>query len=93
MSGPGPTLLITVFYILSVLVFLPAYMKNKKPYKLRAIIRYYNIFQIVSCCSIIYMLNRKQNVKKFRPGRLHELALLPGGGHFLETFTRCRSFV
>ncbi|KAJ8942637.1 hypothetical protein NQ318_013350 [Aromia moschata] len=63
MDSPGPTLFVAGVYLLTVLLFLPAYMKNRKPYKLTTVIRYYNILQIVSCVAIIYM-------GKYQPPRL-----------------------
>nr|CAH7715198.1 unnamed protein product [Callosobruchus chinensis] len=57
MASPLPTLMIAALYLLTVLVVLPIYMKNRKPYKLTTIIRYYNIFQILSCIYIIYVIS------------------------------------
>ncbi|KAJ8935164.1 hypothetical protein NQ314_012983 [Rhamnusium bicolor] len=56
MGNPGPTIYIIILYLAAVLIFLPAYMKNRKPYNLVQIIRLYNIVQIVSCCYIIYTM-------------------------------------
>ncbi|CAH1981320.1 unnamed protein product [Acanthoscelides obtectus] len=56
MDSPLPTAVISALYLLTVLVILPAFMKNRKPYKLTKIIRYYNIFQILSCIYIIYLI-------------------------------------
>ncbi|KAJ8925539.1 hypothetical protein NQ315_009379 [Exocentrus adspersus] len=54
MSTPLPTIFISLVYLALVLVILPTYMKRRKPFDLSKIIRYYNIFQIASCCFIIY---------------------------------------
>ncbi|XP_060527570.1 elongation of very long chain fatty acids protein AAEL008004-like [Cylas formicarius] len=55
MENFWPTLTIIALYLLSVYVFLPTYMKNRKPYKLKAVIRVYNLFQIVACVVLIYL--------------------------------------
>ncbi|XP_023311772.1 elongation of very long chain fatty acids protein AAEL008004-like [Anoplophora glabripennis] len=56
MDTPLPTLFIVLVYLATVLVLLPTYMKNRKPFQLTLIIRYYNIFQIVACSLIIYKI-------------------------------------
>ncbi|KAJ8942636.1 hypothetical protein NQ318_013349, partial [Aromia moschata] len=55
MRTPWPTLLVVLAYLLS-LLSLTTYMKNRKPYNLTKIVRYYNIFQVVSCIGLIYMI-------------------------------------
>ncbi|CAH0551350.1 unnamed protein product [Brassicogethes aeneus] len=54
MKSPGPLFGIIGFYLAVVYVILPAYMKNRKPYSLKTIIYYYNIFQVVACTILIY---------------------------------------
>ncbi|CAG9858971.1 unnamed protein product [Phyllotreta striolata] len=56
MASPFPTLAIISVYLLLVLYILPAYMKNRKPFKLTRTIRIYNILQVISCVAIIYNL-------------------------------------
>lgn len=56
MESPLPTILIALVYLAAVVVLLPKYMENRKPFELTQVIRYYNLFQIVSCCVIIYTL-------------------------------------
>ncbi|XP_066146951.1 very long chain fatty acid elongase AAEL008004-like [Euwallacea fornicatus] len=53
MSSPWPTVYIILIYFALIYGFLPAYMKNRKPYKLKTIIRIYNIYQIVMCIYIL----------------------------------------
>ncbi|EFA05977.1 very long chain fatty acid elongase AAEL008004 [Tribolium castaneum] len=53
-SSPAMVLSIIALYLSSIYIFLPAYMKNRKPYDLKNVIYYYNIFQIVSCLVLIY---------------------------------------
>ncbi|CAG9813103.1 unnamed protein product [Phaedon cochleariae] len=54
LGSPFPTLIIIALYLVTVMWILPAYMKDRKPFKLTKIIRIYNIFQIISCIVIIY---------------------------------------
>ncbi|KAK9886568.1 hypothetical protein WA026_017495 [Henosepilachna vigintioctopunctata] len=53
MAGPERLVTILVVYLLSVYIFLPNYMKNRKPYSLKNVIFYYNIFQILTCMYLI----------------------------------------
>nr|CAI5864090.1 unnamed protein product [Callosobruchus analis] len=55
MGSPGPTLYIIAGYLALVLLVLPAYMRNRKPFDLTKIIRVYNISQVLACCALIYM--------------------------------------
>ncbi|RZC35801.1 ELO domain containing protein, partial [Asbolus verrucosus] len=53
-SSPNMTLAIIAVYLLSIYVLLPAFMKNRKPYRLKIVLFCYNIFQIFSCAALIY---------------------------------------
>lgn len=57
MSSVWPTAFVAAFYLVLVYGFLPAYMKNRKPYNLTTTIRIYNIFQITICSWIIYWVS------------------------------------
>lgn len=57
MSSVWPTVFVAAFYLLLVYGFLPAYMKNRKPYHLTTTIRIYNISQIAICSWIIYWVS------------------------------------
>ncbi|XP_019877181.1 elongation of very long chain fatty acids protein AAEL008004 [Aethina tumida] len=54
MKSPGGTLAIIGAYLALVYVVLPAYMKDRKPYSLKTVIYYYNLFQIAACSVLIY---------------------------------------
>ncbi|KAG5875864.1 hypothetical protein JTB14_037864 [Gonioctena quinquepunctata] len=56
MGSPFGPLTIIAIYLLLVMVILPAYMRNRKPFKLKSIIKYYNIFQVVSCIWLIHQI-------------------------------------
>ncbi|XP_023015132.1 very long chain fatty acid elongase AAEL008004 [Leptinotarsa decemlineata] len=56
MGSPVPTLVIIAIYLALILVILPAYMKNRKPFNLKTTIKCYNVFQILSCIFIIYTM-------------------------------------
>ncbi|XP_068894323.1 very long chain fatty acid elongase AAEL008004-like [Tenebrio molitor] len=53
-SSPATLLSIIGIYLFSIYALLPSYMKNRKPYSLKSVLYYYNIFQIVSCSVITY---------------------------------------
>lgn len=53
MSSPWPTIFIVAFYLFSVKYLLPKLMKNRKPYKLKKTLIYYNAIQILmSVCAL-----------------------------------------
>ncbi|XP_050305621.1 elongation of very long chain fatty acids protein AAEL008004-like [Anthonomus grandis grandis] len=56
MSSSKPTIAIIVIYLALIYLILPSYMKNRKPYDLTSVIRAYNIFQILSCITLIYWI-------------------------------------
>ncbi|KAL3288755.1 hypothetical protein HHI36_003190 [Cryptolaemus montrouzieri] len=53
MAGPEQITFIMVVYFMSVFVILPNYMKNRKPYSLKATILIYNLVQIAVCMYLI----------------------------------------
>ncbi|KAJ3666121.1 hypothetical protein Zmor_001576 [Zophobas morio] len=53
-SSPALALTTIFIYLLSIYIFLPAYMENRTPYNLKTFLYFYNIFQIVYCLSLIY---------------------------------------
>lgn len=53
-SDESPVLLVITAYLVIVLLILPAYMKNRKPYDLTAVIKCYNIFQVLSNMLVLY---------------------------------------
>ncbi|XP_050550876.1 elongation of very long chain fatty acids protein [Spodoptera frugiperda] len=48
MTSPKPLAAIIATYLITIKLILPAYMKNRRPYELRSIIKWYNVVQIVS---------------------------------------------
>ena len=54
MGGPWSALAICAVYLYLVYFFLPNFMSDRKPYKLKTILRLYNVFQIVACAVLIY---------------------------------------
>lgn len=57
MSDEPPIILIVGTYLVLVLLILPSYMKNRKPYELMNVIRCYNVFQIISNTIILYAVS------------------------------------
>lgn len=54
MENPGPTLGIIFIYLISVYKILPTFMENRKPYNLKNVIYYYNLFQIFANIILVY---------------------------------------
>ncbi|KAF9820448.1 hypothetical protein SFRURICE_009867, partial [Spodoptera frugiperda] len=48
MTSPKPLAAIIATYLITIKLILPAYMKNRRPYELRSLIKWYNVVQIVS---------------------------------------------
>ncbi|XP_061721125.1 elongation of very long chain fatty acids protein 7-like [Cydia pomonella] len=48
MGSPWPLLFIITSYLAVIKIILPAYMKNRPPYELRSIIKWYNVVQIIA---------------------------------------------
>ncbi|PZC80319.1 hypothetical protein B5X24_HaOG214928 [Helicoverpa armigera] len=48
MTSPKPLAAIIATYLVTIKLILPAYMKNRRPYELRSIIKWYNVVQIVA---------------------------------------------
>ncbi|KAK5647179.1 hypothetical protein RI129_002071 [Pyrocoelia pectoralis] len=53
-SSPLPLLALVAAYLYCVYIFLPKYMANRKPYSLKKYIAFYNVFQVIACCVVIY---------------------------------------
>lgn len=49
LKTPFPLITILAVYLWVVLKTGPAFMKNRKPYNISAIIQFYNIFQVAAC--------------------------------------------
>ncbi|CAL7952347.1 unnamed protein product [Xylocopa violacea] len=54
MSGPLPTLSICLFYVYFVKVLGPKLMENRKPFDLRRIMIFYNLFQVIFSVWLFY---------------------------------------
>lgn len=50
MSSPFPTIAICLTYLLIVKVIGPKFMENRKPYELKKVLLYYNLFQVLFSC-------------------------------------------
>lgn len=70
MSGPFPTLAICLFYAYFVKVLGPKLMENRKPFDLRRVMIWYNLFQVtfsswlfneVSCQAYLYSCKRNSS--------------------------------
>ncbi|XP_072942746.1 very long chain fatty acid elongase 7 [Epargyreus clarus] len=48
MTSPWPLATIITCYLVTIKLIVPAFMKNRKPYELRTIIKWYNILQIIA---------------------------------------------
>lgn len=55
MKNPFPTMAIMALYLLFVFKWGPAFMKNRKPFKINGIIQVYNILQVIVC---VYMVHQ-----------------------------------
>lgn len=56
MSNPFPMFAILATYLLFVLKWGPAFMKNRKPYDLTRIMIVYNIIQIIACARLVFQV-------------------------------------
>lgn len=54
MSSPLPTAAICIGYVYIVKVLGPKLMENRKPFKLRKVLIYYNLFQVIFSCWLFY---------------------------------------
>jgi len=54
MGTPAWPIGLSLVYLFVVLVAGPIYMKNRPAYKLDTFIFYYNIYQVISCCLLVY---------------------------------------
>ena len=48
MTSPKPLAAIIATYLVVIKLVLPSYMKNRRPYELRSLIKWYNVVQIVA---------------------------------------------
>ncbi|KAF5300117.1 hypothetical protein FQA39_LY19155 [Lamprigera yunnana] len=56
-ASPLPLLSILVTYLFAVYIYLPNFMLQRKPYKLKMVLAVYNLFQVGSCLILIYMFS------------------------------------
>ncbi|XP_063900742.1 very long chain fatty acid elongase AAEL008004-like isoform X1 [Zophobas morio] len=56
LAAPLPTVIIIIIYLFLIYKFLPQLMRHRKPYKLTTLIRFYNLFQIISCTLLVHQL-------------------------------------
>lgn len=54
MSSPFPTIFISLFYAYFVKVLGPKLMENRKPFNLRKIMLFYNLFQVILSTWLFY---------------------------------------
>ncbi|CAD1475277.1 unnamed protein product, partial [Heterotrigona itama] len=54
MSGPFPTIFICLFYAYFVKVLGPKLMENRKPFELKKVLLYYNLFQVAFSTWLFY---------------------------------------
>lgn len=54
MSGPLPTLTIVFCYVYFVKVLGPKLMENRKPFDLKKVMLYYNLFQVIFSTWLFY---------------------------------------
>ncbi|KAK3927567.1 Elongation of very long chain fatty acids protein 4 [Frankliniella fusca] len=54
MGTPAWPIGLSLAYLFMVLVVGPKYMKNRPAYKLDTFIYYYNIYQVIACCLLVY---------------------------------------
>lgn len=57
MGSPVPVLAVLSLYLLVVLKLGPEYMKDKAPYKLKNVMRIYNIAQVIYNAAILYIVS------------------------------------
>lgn len=55
-SSPYPIAILTSLYITFVCFIGPIYMKNRQPYKLKNIIRFYNLIMVILAAVLLYQL-------------------------------------
>ncbi|KAI5645315.1 GNS1/SUR4 family domain-containing protein [Phthorimaea operculella] len=54
MSSPFPTLCICLTYVFTVKVLGPKLMQNRKPFELKQVLIWYNLFQVIFSCWLFY---------------------------------------
>ncbi|XP_050343136.1 elongation of very long chain fatty acids protein AAEL008004 [Nymphalis io] len=54
MSSPFPTLAICLTYVFTVKVLGPKLMENRKPFELKNVLIWYNLFQVIFSCWLFY---------------------------------------
>lgn len=62
MSSPLPTLCICLTYVYIVKVLGPKLMENRKPFELKRILIYYNLFQVIFSTWLFYEVSWGKNV-------------------------------
>lgn len=55
-KSPYPVITFTVLYVLFVCCIGPIYMRNREPYKLKSIIRFYNLIMVILAASLLYRM-------------------------------------
>ncbi|KAK4885925.1 hypothetical protein RN001_002196 [Aquatica leii] len=53
-TSPLPLLSILATYLYAIYIYLPNYMSDRKPYKLKTVLAVYNLFQVATCLILIY---------------------------------------
>jgi len=64
MSSPFPTLSICLFYVYFVKILGPKLMENRKPFDLRRVMMYYNLFQVIFSSWLFYEVSRTMNISE-----------------------------
>lgn len=64
MSGPFPTLSICLFYAYFVKVLGPKLMENRKPFDLRRVMLWYNLFQVIFSTWLFREVSRLTDAQK-----------------------------
>lgn len=61
MTSPKPLAAIIVTYLITIKLVLPAFMRNRRPYELRSIIKWYNVMQIFANAVVTWGVGNKNN--------------------------------
>jgi len=54
MSSPWPSVALSSAYVLAVTVIGPRFMRDRKPYDIKAVMQVYNVIQVILSAYIVY---------------------------------------
>lgn len=92
MRSPVPIVFIFTFYLMTVYLLGPRFMKNRDPFDLKRVILVYNIFQIAASTAIVAGVKTKSSTYLLELMKSNLFSVPPSRFHFQEHLEVCGKY-